>query len=349
MEVIGAIYFEHFRKNFFFDPEDAKLYRIVQKSFKQYHASIVDFSDNRKQVLVLAQRDDSPPKYFWLDLSKRAGGFWFSTYPYLEGKPLAKVQPFEFKTKSGMMLNGYLTMPNGLTKKAIPPLIVFPHGGPQARDYQYFDPYVQFMASQGYAVLQVNFRGSTGFGNTYETKGYRQWGYAMQQDVYDAMDWLSKQNKVNMSQKCLVGASYGGYVALTAAIQKPDQFNCIVSIAGIADLVALAEDEYKYPTMRPFIKKTIGDPTDADDIARMKKVSAINYVNKIKAPMLLIHGVYDTQVNVSQSQDFVDQAKKAGVKVEYHEYPYGTHYLDENNNRLAAFETLGKFLHKHLH
>jgi len=347
-KVIGVRYADDFQKNHYFNPEDAKLYRIVKNSFKKYNTFIVDFSSDRKKVLVLAQRDDSPSKYYWLDLQRRSGGFWFSTYPDLEGKILAKVKPFEFTTKKGMVLNGYLTMPTNVKSGEKPPLIVHPHGGPQSRDYQYFSPFVQYFANQGYAVLQVNFRGSTGFGNSYETKGYRQWGKASQQDVYEAIDWLAKQNTVDTNKSCIVGASYGGYVALTSSFQKPDLFDCVVSIAGVADVNALVEDEYKYPSLRAHIRKTIGSPKDKDDITKLKKVSAINYVERITAPMLLIHGTYDTQVNYSQSVDFTKKAKRAGVNVNYVELAHATHYLDENDNRLAAFKVMGEFLQKYL-
>jgi dipeptidyl aminopeptidase/acylaminoacyl peptidase len=347
-EVIGAYYNDNFRKNYYFNADDAKLYRIVKNSFKQYNTFIVDFSSDRKKVLVLAQRDDSPSKYFWLDLQKKAGGFWFSEYPDLEKQPLAKVKAFEFTTKKGMTLNGYLTMPTNLKAGEKPPLIVHPHGGPQGRDYQYFDPYVQYFASLGYAVLQVNFRGSIGFGNDYEAKGYRQWGRAMQQDVYEAIDWLREQNTVNMDKSCVVGASYGGYVALTAAFQKPQLFDCVISIAGIADLPALAKGWFQYPTLKAFVRKTLGDPTDKDDVAVLKTVSAINYVNKISAPILLIHGTNDTQVRYSQSVDFYKRAKNADVNISYVEIPRGTHYLDDNDNRLKAFKEIGQFLKQYL-
>jgi len=348
-EVIGATYADNFQKSHYFNVEDATLNRIVKKSFKQYNTFIVDFSNDRKKVLVLAQRADSPSKYFWLDLQKKTGGFWFSQYPDLEKQQLAKVQPFEFTNKAGVNLNGYLTLPVNLKKGEKPPLIVHPHGGPQGRDYQYFNPYVQYLTHLGYAVLQVNFRGSVGFGNNYEVAGYRQWGKLMQQDVYDAIDWLRDENKVNVDNSCIVGASYGGYVALTAAFQKPELFKCIVSIAGIADLSALATGEYQYPTQRAFVRETIGDPTNADDIKMMEKVSAINYVDEITAPILLIHGTNDTQVRYKQSVDFYKRAKKSGVDVNYVELVRGTHYLDGNDNRLEAFKVLGDFLRKNLH
>lgn len=345
-EVIGAVYFDHYRRNHFFNENDAKVYSIVKNSFKKYHTTIADFSLDRKKVLVWAQKDNSPPKYFWLDLNKNKGGYWFSSYPYLENKPLANVEAFEFDATSGMTLNGYLTLPNGHNDKT--PLIVFPHGGPQSRDYQYFNPYVQYFAAQGYAVLQTNFRGSTGFGNNYEIKGYRQWGKAMQQDVYDALDWVGSQNIVDVNNTCMVGASYGGYVALTAAFQKPERFKCIISIAGVSDVEGIAINEFKYPTLRAFVEKTIGNPHVDDDVELMKSVSPINHVDKMKAPILLLHGSYDTQVPIKQTREFYEKAKSAGVDIKNVEYKYGTHYLDENSNRLSAFEEIGEFLEEHL-
>jgi len=346
-EVIGAVYFDHYRKNHFFSKSDTSIYSIVKNSFKQYEASIYSLSEDKQKVLVSAQKDNSPPKFFWLDLAKKSGGFWFSQYPSLEGKALANVQPFEFETSDGMSLHGYLTLPTNSGSKK-PPLIVHPHGGPQGRDYQYFDPFVQFFASKGYAVLQVNFRGSTGYNNSYETKGYRQWGKRMQQDVYDAIDWIAEADLVDTKNSCMVGASYGGYVALTAAFQKPKQFKCIVSIAGVSSLMDMAEDDYKYESNRAFINKTVGNPTVDKTANELASLSAINFVHKIEAPILLIHGTHDTQVNFSQSSSFYDKADDAGVDIEYIEFKNGTHYLDLNENRLETFRAMGEFLDEHL-
>jgi len=348
-EVIGAVFFDHYRKNHFFKDADTKIYSLVKNSFKQYQASIYSMSKDKKKILVSAQRDNSPPKFFWLNLEKKSGGFWISQYPSLEGKVLASVQPFEFEASDGMSLNGYLTLPTISTdSNKKPPLIIHPHGGPQARDYQYFSPFVQYFSSKGYAVLQVNFRGSTGFNNKYQTAGYHQWGKRMQNDIYEAIDWLAETDLVDTDNSCIVGASYGGYVALTAAFQRPDQFKCIASIAGIGDLLELAKDEYKYESKRPFIDKTIGNPKDDQVIAELKTVSAINFVDKIKSPILLIHGKHDTQVRFSQSEDFYDEAKSAGVNIDFVEFENGTHYLDENENRLKTFKVIGEFLGEHL-
>jgi len=347
---IGVRYTAHYEEIHYFNAKEQSLSKTVAASFKNYHVSIASMSKDSKKLLIHAENDNSPAKYFWLDLAKRAGGFWFSRYPYLEGKMLAKKQPYTFKASDGMELHGYLTMPTALASGKKPPLIVHPHGGPIGpRDDQGFDYLTQFLAAQGYAVLQTNFRGSGGYGSNYLTAGYREWGKKMQQDVYDSIDWLEKQNIVDNDNACFVGWSYGGYAALTAAYQKPDDFNCIVSIAGISDLSGMAyRDTRSRGNTKDIIVTQIGDPDDAEINNELKRLSAINQLDKIKSPILLVHGKNDTQVNHGQSMDFYKAAKRKKLDVEYIEFEYGTHYLDEEQNRVDAFKEIERFLQEHL-
>lgn len=347
-EVIGVYYFDHFHQTHYFNQKESKLQRIVKKSFKSFKTSIFSMDLARKKVMIRAMQNNSPDKFYWLDLANKKAGLWFSQFPYIEGKTLASTESFEFTTQDGMKLNGYITKPAGSEGKKLP-LVVNPHGGPIGiRDYQYFDPYVQFMANMGYAVLQVNYRGSGGFGTDYETAGYRQWGKKMQTDVYEAIDWVGEQGIADISNSCVVGHSYGGYFALTAAFQRPEQFKCIVSIAGVSDLNKRAEKLHKNKGSRSFIVKTMADHTTEKGAKDLEQHSPINFVEKIKAPILLIHGQQDTQAYYKQSSDFYEVAEDAGVDVEYIEFKHGTHYLDENENRLKAFEELGEFLTEHL-
>lgn len=348
--VVGAFYFDHYQREFYFDEKDTTVSAIVKNSFKQYETNIASMSEDKTKVLVSAIRDNSPEKYFWLDLENNKGAFWFSQYPYLEGQSLAGKIPFEFSASDNMVLNGYLTLPmKPRHKNKNPPLVVLPHGGPiGVRDYQYFEPVVQFIANMGYAVLQLNFRGSGGFGNEYESSGYKNWGKLMQQDVYESISWLEKQGLVDTKNSCMVGFSYGGYVALTAAFQKPEQFKCVVSVAGVSDLNERIDNLAKYKSYRPFINKTMGDMNNDKTIQEFESLSAINHLNKIKAPILLIHGVHDTRVRFEQSANFYDKAKDADLDVDYIEFKQGTHFLDENDNRLEAFKAIEEFLSKYL-
>lgn len=347
---IGATYTAHYQEIDYFNSLEQSLSKMVKGSFKNYHVSIASMSDDSKKLLVSAENDNSPSKYFWLDLTKKAGGFWFSRYPYLEGKTLSTKQPFTFEASDGMKIHGYLTMPSGLKSGEKPPLIVHPHGGPIGpRDDQGFDYLTQFLAAQGYAVLQTNFRGSGGYGSRYLTAGYKQWGKKMQQDVYDNIEWLKAQNIVDDKKACFVGWSYGGYAALTAAYQKPDNFNCIISIAGISDLEKLAyRSSRKRGNLKAQIIEQIGDPEDDKVNKELKQLSAINQLHRIKAPLLLVHGKNDTQVHYGQSENFYNAAVQAKLDVKYIEFENGTHYLDEEQNRLEAFEEIQNFLHKHL-
>jgi dipeptidyl aminopeptidase/acylaminoacyl peptidase len=347
-KVIGAAYIEHYEKRHYFDESESSIYRTVVRSFPEYQTHIVSHDRDWTRLIVLAVRDDSPPKYFWLDLPEKRGGLWFSSYPDLEKATLTKVQPFEFEARDGMKLNGYLTLPQRADGRK-PPLVVFPHGGPHSRDRQNFDPFVQFFASRGYAVLQVNFRGSEGFNSAYERAGYREWGRAMQHDVYDAIDWLQSQGLTEESSTCVVGASYGGYVALTAAYQRPRQFKCIVSISGVADLIDMVDISLVYgETAKISEKKTVGDPGNSEQKTMLRENSPINHVEKIKSPILLIHGTYDTQVRVQQSRDLYQRADSAGLDIEYLELERATHYFDDHENRLAMFQALETFLAAHL-
>lgn len=345
--VVGAAYVDHFERHHYFSESDAQIHQQVRQSFSQFETFVVSRSRDSSRMVVSAQRDDSPTKYFWLDIAARKAGAWFSQFPELEGQPLSKVTPYEFDARDGLKIQGYLTMPV-LADGKKPPLVVFPHGGPNSRDNQYFDPLLQLFANRGYAVLQVNFRGSEGFGSAFEAAGYQQWGGKMQEDVYDAIEWLKEQDIVDVDRACVVGASYGGYVALAAAFQKPEGFDCFVSIAGVSDIPELVLSASYWDTGRVAAFRTVGDLTDTEQKNQLHMNSPIRHIDEIKRPILLIHGDRDTQVRITQSADFYRRASSKDLPVQYIELPFGTHYLDDNKNRLATFKAVDEFLRKYL-
>ncbi len=343
-ELIGVDYYDDFYRTHYFDPADGAQENTLKQLIKGREVTITSRSADKQRVLALASSDHEVPTYFWLDLATNKGAPWIAAYPYLLKKQFANVENIQFSASDGLKISGYLTMPSSVDK---PKLIVRPHGGPHARDYKYFDPMNQYLASLGYAVLQINFRGSSGFGSNFEVAGYYEYGKRMQQDVYDGMDWLIETGRVSPDRACAVGASYGGYWALTAAFQQPDRFDCIVSISGISDLEDMVVDRERRDYFNGNIVHDDSDENLEEEIDALAEVSAINHIDQIKAPVLLMHGLNDTRVSYRQSKEFYSKAK--GRKdVSYIEIKDGTHFFDDAEAQKTLFKNVGEFLQKHL-
>ncbi len=340
-EIIGVYYSDDFSRKYYFDPKDSAQETSLAQLLKSEHVSIVSRSEDKTKILVIKQEDNHPSTYFYFDLANKKGGLWISEYPSLTRIAFPHVQNYSFKASDGKTISGYLTLPDEVQS---PPLIVVPHGGPHSRDYKYFNPELQYLVANGYAVLQVNFRGSSGFGSAFENAGYFQWGKAMQQDVYDAMDWAIQTGKVSKNKACILGKSYGGYVAMTASFQQPERFDCIVSVAGISDLedMVLNEDYHGMYTGH------IVNLSNPDEVKALAQVSAINYTDKIQSPMLLFHGTNDTRVHYSQSENLYDKAKHR-KDIEYVEIKNGTHFFDNPQSQQIYYKKLTDFLDKYLH
>lgn len=339
-ELIGVYYSDDYSKKHYFNPEDAELEQSIANLLKAEHVTIVSRSADKTRVLAVKESDSQPALYVHFDFTKKKGGAWVSEYPYLSKVKFPHIENYSFTASDGQILSGYVTFPENTEN---PPLIVYPHGGPHSRDYKYFNPRIQYFVSLGYAVLQVNFRGSEGFGSEFESAGYYQWGKRMQQDVYDAMDWLMATKRVSADKACIVGASYGGYVALTASFQQPQRFDCVVSIAGVSDVKTMVLDEDTFG----FYTGHIVNVDDENAVNQLAEVSAINYIDQIKAPILLIHGSKDTRVDREQSEDFYDAAKRK-IDVKYVEIKNGTHFFDDNESQQTLYREMTSFLEANL-
>lgn len=345
-EVVGVTWAEDFVNQHFFDETDQNLHKLVQNTFRGARVSVASTDRKRERAIVYAIRDDMPGTYFLLDVKAGKAYPWFSEYPELAKVKLAKRKPIVYEARDGIDIHGYLTMPVNASGK--PPLVVLPHGGPWARDYQYFDFLAQFIANRGYAVIQMNFRGSSGYGAAFERMGDKQWGQSMQQDVIDAVEWVRKEGIADTDRMCIVGGSYGGYVALTAAVQTPELFDCIVSIAGVSDLIAHIEDKTRIFGGEQIHFKWIGDPEDPEDRKMLEAYSPINHVRKLAAPVLLFHGTNDGRVSYGQSDAFHEKAERLDKDVEYIKVSEATHFLDDGITRLKALKAIDDFLAEHL-
>jgi dipeptidyl aminopeptidase/acylaminoacyl peptidase len=257
----------------------------------------------------------------------------------------APVRPISFRNRDGVQLQGYLTLPLSREARGLP-LVLMPHGGPFARDRWSFDPWVQFLASRGYAVLQVNFRGSTGYGRDFVERGIGQWGSGMIDDLEDGVDWLVREGTVDAGHVCVVGASYGGYAALWAPIRKPERYRCAVSFAGISDIGAMLRYDNRRFTATRYAREW-RRRVQGEEAIDLGAISPLRQADRIRVPLLIAHGEKDTNVPVSQSRDLIRALARRNAVVESVFYPEGEHGFTRAQDSIDFLRRLEAFLARH--
>lgn len=273
--------------------------------------------DDKVQILSVSGPDEPGSLYLFNRVTAKVEPLG-SQWPRLAPDRLGVMKPWTWTASDGATLSGYLTTPPPSMNVSGPlPLIVMPHGGPEVRDTLSFDSWAQAFATRGYLVYQPNFRGSGGFGAAFAEQGYGQWGLRMQEDVIDGVEALIKQGKVDPNRICIVGASYGGYVALQGGATRPDLFRCVISRAGVSDLIRSQEwekDNFDEDSPRyQYWLKSIGDPKA--EAEKLRAASPISYASRYQPPVLLLHGDEDWVVPVEQSEIMEKALKKAGRPV----------------------------------
>lgn len=300
-----------------------------------------DLADDR--WIVTFEGDDAPIYYYLYDRPTRKATLLFSNRPALEQYKLARVKPIQYKARDGMTIYGYLTTPSDKEAKNLP-MVVFPHGGPWARDLWGYDPYAQWLANRGYAVLQPNFRASTGYGKQYLNAGDRQWAGTMHTDLLDGKDWVVKQGIADAGKVCIMGGSYGGYATLAGAAFSPDAFACGVDIVGPSNLNTLLKSIPPYwSTFLAVMHKRMGN-----DEAFLKSQSPLFKADQIKAPLLIGQGANDPRVNKAESDQIVAAMRKNQKPVEYYVFPDEGHGFARPENRTAFNAASEEFLAKYL-
>ncbi|MEO8430274.1 MAG: S9 family peptidase [Acidobacteriota bacterium] len=294
--------------------------------------------------LVAFTSDRGPVSWYKWDRTAKKGTLLFTAQPKLEGLPLAEMKPVVIPARDGLKLNSYLTLPVGVAPKALP-LILFVHGGPWGRDTWGYNGTTQWLANRGYAVLQVNFRSSTGYGKKFLNAGNRQWGLKMQDDVVDAAKWAVHQGVADPKRIAVYGGSYGGYVALEAATRNTDVFACNVDIVGPSNIKTLIASipPYWKPIRAKFDSRmgNVDDPKDADLI---KNASPLFQADKITRPLLIGQGANDPRVNVKESEQIVDAIEKNKGNVTYVLYSDEGHGFARPENRIDFNARAEKFL-----
>ena len=274
-----------------------------------------DYAD--KNWLVAFTSDRGPTRWYVWDRDAKKGTLLFSAQPKLENLQLSSMKPVVIKTRDGLNMNAYLTLPAGVEPKNLP-LVLFVHGGPWARDTWGYRSYPQWLANRGYAVLQPNYRGSTGYGKKFLHAGDKQWGLKMHDDLIDAANWAVKQGYADPKRIAIMGGSYGGYAALAAVTFTPDYFACSVDIVGPSNLRTLLGTIPPYwKAIRDTFNVRMGNPDDPKDADLIRNASPLFKANAIRKPLLIGQGANDPRVNKAESEQIVDAIQKNGGSVTY--------------------------------
>jgi len=329
----------------FFDPHDAAVWRGVTKAFPGDIVTLESWSTDRRMIAVRVDSAKLGPAFFLVDLSTGYADELGAEYPDLKADDIAPRSAIAYNAADGTEISGYLTLPRGRNPHGLP-LVVLPHGGPHARDEPGFDWWSQALASRGYAVLQPNFRGSDGFGWTFLSAGFGEFGRKMQTDLSDGVRYLAAQGVIDPKRVCIVGGSYGGYAALAGAAIDRGVYRCAVSVAGISDLNAMLLDDVSKEGHEGgrFWLRYIGAKGSGDPV--LTRYSPASSAAQVTIPVLLIHGRDDTRVPIRQSREMAAALRRAGKPVELIELPAEDHFLSSGVTRLQMLKATVAFLEK---
>lgn len=301
--------------------------------------------------VVLFVPDDGPGRFHLYDRETKETRFLFTNQSALEGRPLVRMHPRVIEARDGLPLVSYLSLPpgsdpNGDGKPETPvPLVLHVHGGPWARDAWGYDPIHQWLANRGYAVLSVNFRGSTGFGKTFINAANREWADAMQDDLVDAVAWAVKERIADPERIAISGGSYGGYATLVGMTKTPETFACGVDIVGPSNLVTLLESMPPYwKPMVDMFKRRVGDPSTEEGLADLLRRSPLTHAARIQRPLLIGQGANDPRVKQAEADQIVDAMQAKDLPVVYVLYPDEGHGFQRSENRLSFFAVMEVFL-----
>ncbi len=346
---VGLRYVDNQLHTIYWDQDYIDIQAQINKTLTTSYNIIVSRHKDAGLYIVSSSDSDQPSQFYLLNTNTNPNtlSLLADTYPTLDIKTLSKPETLVINTRDNTDIESLFTQPKNTSPKAKQPLIIFPHGGPQGRDYEGFNYWTQFFISRGWSVLQPNFRGSSGYGKNFVESGFQQWGLKMQDDITDATQWVIKHKNIDPNRVCIVGASYGGYAALMATIKTPQLIKCAVSFAGVSNLQKLISHRNKYYGGKKFTSETIGNQTW--DWSRLNETSPSEQANKIKAPLLIIHGESDRVVPIEQSNILIEELESAGNEnFQFIELPNGTHFLDKQENRTTLFKAMDHFLTTHL-
>jgi dipeptidyl aminopeptidase/acylaminoacyl peptidase len=334
------------RETHFLNPADEKDWKLLRSKFPK---ESIDFANDTKDEsiwVVKTQADVSKGAYYSFDRKTKTVTKLGDVAPWINPALMSPTKTIHYKTRDGLTIEGYLTIPNGSNGKNLP-MVVNPHGGPWARDEWRFNPEVQFLASRGYAVFQMNFRGSTGYGKKFWEASFKQWGKKMQNDITDGVKHLIKKGVADAKKICIYGGSYGGYATLAGITFTPDLYACAIDYVGVSNLLTFMNTIPPY--WKPYLDMMhvmVGDPVK--EKALLENASPVNFIDKIKTPLFVAQGKNDPRVNKAESDQIVEGLHKRGIDVEYMVKDNEGHGFHNEENRFDFYRAMEKFLAKHI-
>jgi dipeptidyl aminopeptidase/acylaminoacyl peptidase len=333
-------------KNHFFDKEWEKIQNTLEQKFENYQVGFSSYDNSRSKGIVWIGNDRLPSKYFLYDFKTGDCEEVANPFPWLKESDLAEMKPISYTTRDSLTIHGYLTLPKGIDPLNLP-VVVNPHGGPWARDGWGYNPEVQFLANRGYAVLQMNFRGSTGYGKKFWQASFKEWGKKMQDDVTDGVQWLIKEKIADPKHIAIYGGSYGGYCTLAGITFTPDLYAAAVDYVGVSNLFTFMKTIPPY--WKPYLDQLhemVGDPVK--DSLLLASASPVFHADKIMCPLFVAQGANDPRVNKDESDQMVKAIKARGIDVEYMVKDNEGHGFRNQDNRFDFYGAMEKFLEKHL-
>ena len=331
-------------KTLWFDQSMARLQASVDRAYPGL-VNVIYPSNEGVAMLIHSYSSTHPGQYALYHPDKKKLQNLFAARPWIDAKKMAPQLVYDYTARDGLPIMAYLTLPAGREAKALP-LIVNVHGGPWARDHYGYNPEVQFLAGLGYAVLQPQFRGSTGFGDVHFKKSFAQWGLAMQDDVTDGVNSLVKQGVADLKRICIMGASYGGYATMMGLVKDPDLYRCGVNLFGVTNLFYISSSgSWGDKAATYALDKTLGDPAKLRD--QFNATSPSKHADKIKAPVFMAYGEKDYRVPLVHGEEMRDGLRKNGKVVEYMELEKEEHGIAKEATRYRVYGAIEKFLGTH--
>ena len=330
----------------FFDSWRENVQNHLESQLPGYEVGITSFSKDETKAVIVTYSDRARGTYYFYDLNADKLIELGKVSPWLNENDMAEMKPIKYKSKDGLTINGYLTLPRGSNGKNLP-VVVNPHGGPWTRDSWGYRSEIQFLANRGFAVFQMNFRGSTGYGRKFWEISFKEWGKSMQDDITDGVKWLIDQGIADPNRVAIYGASYGGYATLAGLAFTPDLYACGVDYVGVSSLFTFMNSMPPYWELyRTMMYEMVGHPEKDKNL--LASASPLLHVDKIKAPLFIAQGANDPRVVKSESDQIVEALQKANIEVPYMVKDDEGHGFYNEENQFDFYKKMEEFLFKHI-